>query len=262
MVRNPDAGAQCLFDSGVFRHACKLGLEGIVCKRKGSPYRSGRSPDWLKMKNPAPRLSGSFGCQSSLLRQEQAGHSYAINPASCTTGAIRTTSECARGPAPARHQRHCLTAGRDAPIDDSPLPTGCLLDRYHPKALRAPYGGTHLGSSDVGALCDLRHRQGAPPRRLSFISDDRKHGHRICVQVLRHIGRDDCCGSKKSTTPHSSNGGPTLLYLVAHHEIAPQRLGNSRSLSARSYCPPQTTLKAPGKPTQPPVCTLRQPGRA
>jgi hypothetical protein len=36
-----------------FRHACKLGLEGIVSKRKDSPYRSGRSPDWLKMKNPA-----------------------------------------------------------------------------------------------------------------------------------------------------------------------------------------------------------------
>ena len=35
------------------RHACKLGLEGIVSKRKESVYRSGRSPDWLKMKNPA-----------------------------------------------------------------------------------------------------------------------------------------------------------------------------------------------------------------
>jgi bifunctional non-homologous end joining protein LigD len=35
----------------VFRHACKLGLEGIVSKRKDSTYRSGRSPDWLKMKN-------------------------------------------------------------------------------------------------------------------------------------------------------------------------------------------------------------------
>jgi bifunctional non-homologous end joining protein LigD len=35
----------------VFRHACKLGLEGIVSKRKDSPYRSG-PPDWLKMKNP------------------------------------------------------------------------------------------------------------------------------------------------------------------------------------------------------------------
>ena len=36
----------------VFAHACKMGLEGIVSKRKDSPYRSGRSPDWLKMKNP------------------------------------------------------------------------------------------------------------------------------------------------------------------------------------------------------------------
>jgi bifunctional non-homologous end joining protein LigD len=37
----------------IFRHACKLGLEGIVSKRLGSRYHSGRSPDWLKMKNPA-----------------------------------------------------------------------------------------------------------------------------------------------------------------------------------------------------------------
>jgi bifunctional non-homologous end joining protein LigD len=37
----------------VFRHACKMGLEGIVSKRLGSRYRSGRSKDWLKMKNPA-----------------------------------------------------------------------------------------------------------------------------------------------------------------------------------------------------------------
>jgi len=36
----------------VFRHACKMGLEGIVSKRLGSRYRSGRSPDWLKSKNP------------------------------------------------------------------------------------------------------------------------------------------------------------------------------------------------------------------
>jgi bifunctional non-homologous end joining protein LigD len=33
----------------VFRHACKTGLKGIVSKRLGSRYRSGRSPDWLKM---------------------------------------------------------------------------------------------------------------------------------------------------------------------------------------------------------------------
>jgi ATP-dependent DNA ligase len=37
----------------VFAHACKMGLEGIVSKHKASTYRSGRSPDWLKCKNPA-----------------------------------------------------------------------------------------------------------------------------------------------------------------------------------------------------------------
>jgi bifunctional non-homologous end joining protein LigD len=37
----------------VFRHARKLGLEGIVSKRLGSPYRSGRSRHWIKGKNPA-----------------------------------------------------------------------------------------------------------------------------------------------------------------------------------------------------------------
>jgi hypothetical protein len=36
----------------VFRHACKLGLEGIVSKRLTAPYRSGPSRDWLKTKNP------------------------------------------------------------------------------------------------------------------------------------------------------------------------------------------------------------------
>ena len=37
----------------VFHHACKLGCEGIVSKRLGSPYRAGRSEHWLKVKNPA-----------------------------------------------------------------------------------------------------------------------------------------------------------------------------------------------------------------
>jgi ATP-dependent DNA ligase len=41
----------------VFAHACKIGLEGIVSKRRSSPYRSGRSPDWIKSKNPdAPAM--------------------------------------------------------------------------------------------------------------------------------------------------------------------------------------------------------------
>ena len=37
----------------VFKHACILGCEGIVSKRLGSRYHSGRTRDWLKFKNPA-----------------------------------------------------------------------------------------------------------------------------------------------------------------------------------------------------------------
>jgi hypothetical protein len=36
----------------VFHHACKLGLEGIVSKRRDSVYSSGRSQHWIKSKNP------------------------------------------------------------------------------------------------------------------------------------------------------------------------------------------------------------------
>jgi ATP-dependent DNA ligase len=42
----------------VFQHACKLGCEGIVSKRLASPYRSGRSVHWVKVKNPkAPAVT-------------------------------------------------------------------------------------------------------------------------------------------------------------------------------------------------------------
>jgi bifunctional non-homologous end joining protein LigD len=39
-------------DVDIFRQVCQMGLEGVVSKRLSSPYRSGRSTDWLKIKNP------------------------------------------------------------------------------------------------------------------------------------------------------------------------------------------------------------------
>jgi bifunctional non-homologous end joining protein LigD len=35
----------------LFRAACNFGLEGLVSKRRDRPYRGGRSPDWIKVKN-------------------------------------------------------------------------------------------------------------------------------------------------------------------------------------------------------------------
>jgi ATP-dependent DNA ligase len=37
----------------VYEQACQFGCEGIVSKRLGSLYRSGRSKQWVKIKNPA-----------------------------------------------------------------------------------------------------------------------------------------------------------------------------------------------------------------
>jgi len=45
----------------VFGHACKLGLEGILSKRKASQYRSGRTRDWLKCEH---RQYGAGGWRS------------------------------------------------------------------------------------------------------------------------------------------------------------------------------------------------------
>jgi bifunctional non-homologous end joining protein LigD len=39
--------------AAIFRHAYGMGLEGIVSKRIGSRYVSGRTRAWLKTKNPA-----------------------------------------------------------------------------------------------------------------------------------------------------------------------------------------------------------------
>ena len=38
---------------GLFRHACLMGLEGLVSKLDDRPYRPGKSPNWVKIKNPA-----------------------------------------------------------------------------------------------------------------------------------------------------------------------------------------------------------------
>jgi bifunctional non-homologous end joining protein LigD len=36
--------------SEIFQHACQLRLEGIICKKIDSPYRSGRGGQWVKVK--------------------------------------------------------------------------------------------------------------------------------------------------------------------------------------------------------------------
>jgi bifunctional non-homologous end joining protein LigD len=56
LARRPDGIFVAPFEQGeigpdLFRAACGMGLEGMVSKRADRPYRAGRSPDWVKVKN-------------------------------------------------------------------------------------------------------------------------------------------------------------------------------------------------------------------
>ena len=56
LARRPDGIFVAPFEQGeispdLFRAACRMGLEGLVSKRRDRPYRAGRSKDWIKVKN-------------------------------------------------------------------------------------------------------------------------------------------------------------------------------------------------------------------
>lgn len=56
LARRPEGIFMSEFERGeigpaLFRKACEFGLEGLVSKRRDSPYRAGRSPNWVKVKN-------------------------------------------------------------------------------------------------------------------------------------------------------------------------------------------------------------------
>ena len=58
LARRPEGIFVAPFEQGeigpdLFQAACKFGLEGLVSKRRDRPYRAGRSPHWIKVKNSA-----------------------------------------------------------------------------------------------------------------------------------------------------------------------------------------------------------------
>jgi bifunctional non-homologous end joining protein LigD len=88
-------------------HACALGCEGIVSKRLGSPYRAGRSAQWLKIKNPdaSRRLGAST--------KQPRAFASATPKAKCSpTSILRTSKVAAPQWAASREMRH----GESPPI--------------------------------------------------------------------------------------------------------------------------------------------------
>ncbi len=56
LARRPDGIFLAPFEAGeigpdLFRAACRMGLEGLVSKRRDRPYQAGRSKHWIKVKN-------------------------------------------------------------------------------------------------------------------------------------------------------------------------------------------------------------------
>jgi ATP-dependent DNA ligase len=66
LARRPDGIHTAPFEQGeigpdLFRHACLMGLEGLVSKHRDSVYRAGRSDRWIKVKNRShPAWSDAF----------------------------------------------------------------------------------------------------------------------------------------------------------------------------------------------------------
>jgi bifunctional non-homologous end joining protein LigD len=55
----------------IFTHACRMGLEGIVSKRRDSRYRSSRSPDWIKLGGRGHRPLGLLHPALAPVSEEQ-----------------------------------------------------------------------------------------------------------------------------------------------------------------------------------------------
>jgi hypothetical protein len=71
----------------MFRHACRMGLEGIVAKRWDPPYWSGRCPDSIKVKNPqAPAASCRAEVLVALLRGSEPHAPPCARPAKIDPG--------------------------------------------------------------------------------------------------------------------------------------------------------------------------------
>jgi hypothetical protein len=88
------------------------------------------------------------------------------------------------------NSRPLLRTGRSlnnaTPVDDHTPPIGCDFDGDYFEALSELDGGSHFRPADIGALRDPCHRKSTLPGRRSFVSYDRKYGHRIGVQKFTY----------------------------------------------------------------------------
>jgi bifunctional non-homologous end joining protein LigD len=75
LARRPNGIFLSDFEQGeigpdLFLAACRMGLEGLVSKRRDRPYQSGRSKHWIKMKNRKhPAMTRVVAARSPILNR-------------------------------------------------------------------------------------------------------------------------------------------------------------------------------------------------
>ena len=61
------------------------------------------------------------------------------------------------------------------------------------------------------------YRYGTSPRGGCFVTDDRKHGHSVQVEMVGHWKGDNYRSSEKSTAPHHTPSGLRHLAILLCH---------------------------------------------
>ena len=163
-LRPPLQRVRTLDDEKPWERACREGWEGVIAKRRGSPYEHRRSPHWLKMKceatqelvvggftDPQGRRVGLGALLVGLLRRRrprvrrQGRHRARLR---------RCCGACARGSTPSRSHAPPFTQGQRAPAPA--------------RALDAPRGrgaGRASSSGPRTASCAIRACWGCAPTR-------------------------------------------------------------------------------------------------
>jgi hypothetical protein len=134
----------------LFRHACKLGLEGLVSKHRDSTYRGGRFDGWIKVKKRSIRRSAG----GSIHSHEQ--HRLDLGRYDKQVGDKRLEGLCQRGGRgnlgcrKRSRRRGVRVRGSGVAPQDMPITPTCRAagDRGHATARRCTWKAA-VGCSDV-----------------------------------------------------------------------------------------------------------------
>jgi ATP-dependent DNA ligase len=99
LARRPEGIFVAPFEQGeigpdLFQAACKMGLEGLVSKRRDRPYRAGRCPHWIKVKNRShPAINRVADAHANRDRGMPSGLYFALrNPSAIAGGNSRLST--------------------------------------------------------------------------------------------------------------------------------------------------------------------------